>query len=266
MWSMLVLVLLIAAAASGGPNANAQRDNAVARTDTSGQAAATAGSQRPSAQVGSIGGLMKPASADGRGIKIVYVVKGGPADTVGLIPGDLITAANDTPVRTPNDLVKIIRSSIPGMTITISYLHEGAQKQTAITVLGRDKVDGSYRKAAEQGDANAQNNVGAMYANGKGVPQDYAQAMRWYRKATEQGDAAAEYGVGRMYANGNGVPQDYAQAIGWFRKAAEQGAQTRSMHWVSCTPTVTVFRRTTLKPWGGSARRPSRGTQPRRIS
>jgi len=44
-----------------------------------------------------------------------------------------------------------------------------------------------YRKAAEQGHANAQFNLGVGYANGQGVKQDHAEAVRWYRKATEQG-------------------------------------------------------------------------------
>ncbi len=44
------------------------------------------------------------------------------------------------------------------------------------------------RPLAEQGEAQAQNNLGAMYAKGQGVPQDYAAAIVWYRKAAEQGD------------------------------------------------------------------------------
>ena len=62
-----------------------------------------------------------------------------------------------------------------------------------------------------------------MYANGQGVPQDYAQAAVWYRKAAEQGDADAQTIVGVMYVNGHGVSQDYAQALIWYRKAADQG-------------------------------------------
>ena len=46
-------------------------------------------------------------------------------------------------------------------------------------------------KAAEQGDAEAQTSLGLMYDNGKGVPQDYAEAVKWYRKAAEQGHLAA---------------------------------------------------------------------------
>ena len=67
-----------------------------------------------------------------------------------------------------------------------------------------------YRKAADQGDAAAQSNLGVMYANGQGVPQDYAEAVQWYRKAADQGDADAQNNLGVMYDKGQGVPQDYA--------------------------------------------------------
>ena len=50
----------------------------------------------------------------------------------------------------------------------------------------------SDRLAAEQGNANAQFNLGLMYANGEGVPEDDAEAVRWYRLAAEQGNANAQ--------------------------------------------------------------------------
>lgn len=62
------------------------------------------------------------------------------------------------------------------------------------------------RHAAEQGDAAAQYNLGGMYANGWGVPQDYAEAVRWYRLAAEQGYAFAQYNLGHIYSTGEGVP------------------------------------------------------------
>ena len=80
-----------------------------------------------------------------------------------------------------------------------------------------------FRKAAEQGYARAQSNLGVMYGNGQGVTQDYAQAVAWFRKAAEQGYARAQSNLGYMYEQGNGVKQDYAQAVAWYRKAAEQG-------------------------------------------
>ena len=80
-----------------------------------------------------------------------------------------------------------------------------------------------YRLAAEQGHPDAQFNLGLMYVKGKGVPQDYAEAMKWYRRAAEQGHAVAQTNLGIMYEYGQGVPQDYAETMKWYRKAAEQG-------------------------------------------
>ena len=62
-----------------------------------------------------------------------------------------------------------------------------------------------WRPFAEQGDAEAQYNLGVMYANGEGVPKDDAEALKWYRKAAEQGFAKAQLNLGVMYTNGEGV-------------------------------------------------------------
>ncbi len=69
----------------------------------------------------------------------------------------------------------------------------------------------------------AQFNLFEMYRNGRGVPQDFAKAMRWYKKAAEQGDDQAQFNLGVMYKDGQGVPQDHTAAAKWYRKAAEQG-------------------------------------------
>ena len=62
-----------------------------------------------------------------------------------------------------------------------------------------------------------------LLSNGRGVPQDYVEAVKWYRKAAEQGDASAQYNLGVMYYNGQGVPQDYIQAHMWLNLSAAQG-------------------------------------------
>lgn len=79
------------------------------------------------------------------------------------------------------------------------------------------------RNLAEQGNAEAQYVVGGWYYQGRGLPQDYAEAALWFRKAAEQGYAEAQHALGRLYYKGHGVPQDYTQAAAWYRKAAEQG-------------------------------------------
>ena len=62
-----------------------------------------------------------------------------------------------------------------------------------------------------------------MYDNGRGVPRDYAAAMSWYRKAAEQGHASAQNNLGLMYGKGQGVTQDYVQAHMWWNLAAAKG-------------------------------------------
>ena len=52
---------------------------------------------------------------------------------------------------------------------------------------------------------------------------DYTKAVEYYQKAAEQGNAAAQYNLGVYYYNGEGVPQSYTEAVKWFKKAAEQG-------------------------------------------
>jgi len=85
-----------------------------------------------------------------------------------------------------------------------------------------------YQKAAEQGLAFAQYNLGVRYHQGQGgVPQDFTEAVKWYQKAAEQGLAFAQYSLGLMYANGQGVPRDYVDAHRWFNLSAS-GSQGRS--------------------------------------
>lgn len=92
-------------------------------------------------------------------------------------------------------------------------------------------------EVAEQGDVNAQFNLGVMYDQGLGVPQDYAEAIRWYRMAAEQGDDYAQLNLGLMYIAGQGVAQDYAEALRWFEKGAEGGSVegANSLAWVLAT-------------------------------
>lgn len=76
---------------------------------------------------------------------------------------------------------------------------------------------------AEQGNEDAQFNLGVMYDDGRGVKQDGFEAVKWYRKAAEQGYEKAQFNLGNMYHYGRGVKQDDVEAVKWYRKAAEQG-------------------------------------------
>ena len=79
-----------------------------------------------------------------------------------------------------------------------------------------------YRRAAEAGLAEAQNDLGMMYYIGQGVLQDYATAVTWYHRAAEAGVAEAQHNLAFMYANGHGVPQSAVVAHMWFNLAASK--------------------------------------------
>ncbi|MBS1993236.1 MAG: sel1 repeat family protein [Cyanobacteria bacterium SZAS LIN-3] len=80
-----------------------------------------------------------------------------------------------------------------------------------------------YRKAAEQGNAKAQNNLGMAYVKGEGVTQSETEAVTWLSKAAEQGHMKAQNNLSVMYSAGRGVKKDDAESAKWCRKAAEQG-------------------------------------------
>ena len=62
-----------------------------------------------------------------------------------------------------------------------------------------------------------------MYENGEGVPESYAEAVKWYRKAADQGHAKAQSNLGVMYAKGEGVPENNIRAYVWWSMAKTQG-------------------------------------------
>ena len=80
-----------------------------------------------------------------------------------------------------------------------------------------------WRPLAQAGDREAQYRLGVMYAEGKGVAQNDAEAALWFERAAEQGEAMAQYNLGASYAEGAGVRQDMTAAAKWFRRAADQG-------------------------------------------
>ena len=82
-----------------------------------------------------------------------------------------------------------------------------------------------FQKAAEQGHAPAQNNLGYCYQYGEGVTQNKEEAVKWYRLAAEQGNAPAQYNLGWCYQYGKGVRKNKTEARKWYQKAADQGYQ-----------------------------------------
>jgi len=122
-------------------------------------------------------------------------------------------------------MLKIITLAI-ALLVLPSVSASGQDSQKGLTAAQSGDFATALREwtpLAEQGDDHAQNNLGIMYANGQGVPQDYKAAVRWYTLAAEQGHAAAQFNLGVMYNNGQGVLQDYIRSHMWLNIAASVG-------------------------------------------
>lgn len=78
-------------------------------------------------------------------------------------------------------------------------------------------------RKAIAGDANAEYEIGTVFAQGVGVPQSYEHAAYWYRRAADQGKADAAYAFGFLWEQGLGVPRDAREAMTWFRRASVTG-------------------------------------------
>lgn len=80
-----------------------------------------------------------------------------------------------------------------------------------------------YHRAAEQGCVWAFHNLGYCYEAGLGVTQDYVEALKWYNMAAEKGYTSSICNIGNFYRHGRSVDQDHAEALKWYRRAAIQG-------------------------------------------
>lgn len=87
-----------------------------------------------------------------------------------------------------------------------------------------------YRKAAEQGVSEAQNNLGVMYKDGQGVDQDYNEAARWFLLAAQQDNTLAQLNLGWLYHAGKGLCQDTDSARYWYSRAARKGHATAQLN------------------------------------
>ena len=119
-------------------------------------------------------------------------------------------------------LLRLLARS-PGRHTPVAQFNLGVMYQDG-TGIPQDFTEAAqcYRLAADQGLAVGQCNLGLMYEQGTGVPQDHAEAALWYGLAADQGSAGGQFNLGVMYQDGTGVPQDYAEAAQLFRLAADQ--------------------------------------------
>jgi TPR repeat protein len=95
---------------------------------------------------------------------------------------------------------------------------------------GRSYEQGDYAHAlaawqplAATGNAEAQNNLALLYLDGKGVPRNLPEAVRYFQLSAAAGSALGQNNLGGLYRDGNGLTRDYGKAARWFAAAASQG-------------------------------------------
>jgi TPR repeat protein len=101
-----------------------------------------------------------------------------------------------------------------------------------------------WARLADQGHVKSMNNIGTMYAQGKGVSQNYSLAVLYYRRGAAQNNARSEYNLAIAYERGRGVKQSDAEAVVWYSKAAERGLVEAidALSWVLATSSDLTVR------------------------
>ena len=127
---------------------------------------------------------------------------------------------------------------------------------TAVVGTAQQESIEELRARAEQGEASAQYNIGVRYDNGRGVPENDPEAVRWWRLAADQGDAGAQSNLGFMYANGRGVQRDIVQALMWTNLAALRGSSravtNREIYESSMTPAQVAEAQRLAREWNAA--------------
>lgn len=138
-----------------------------------------------------------------------------PVDIVPMPPA-LMAKSEDgdiTPVDAPALVAPAMTGSIPDVAATPQTFELPPEAVGPLQL----------RQAAADGDAKAQFEIGAIYTEGRAVPQDYKAAATWYERSAAQGFVPAEYRLGSLYEAGNGVEKDLEIARLWYQRGAEAG-------------------------------------------
>ena len=114
--------------------------------------------------------------------------------------------------------------ALPLAILLLALWHPSVSAEPAQPAQANGEAVGLNVLRAEQGDADAQYNLGHAYATGKDIERDRSKAIKWYAAAAKAGHLEAQYALGSLFQHGwKGIPPNHREAANWFRKAAERG-------------------------------------------
>jgi uncharacterized protein len=105
---------------------------------------------------------------------------------------------------------------------SITFAEPGPEHASGKSPFTREKLE-KLMSQADDGDVDAQYDLGIRYYSGDGVEKDFGQAIKWFLMAAEQDDAQAQFNLGIMHGRGEGTDKDVSKSMQWLKKAAEQG-------------------------------------------
>jgi len=129
--------------------------------------------------------------------------------------------------------IAIVRTSAGAQPFEIAAAKGDAESENTLGLMYRDGTNGLrrdyaravhyFRLAADQGNTNAEANLGVAFLFGHGVPKDAAQALHYFQLSAASGNSSAEAGLGFIYEFGDGVTADSAQALQHYLRSANSG-------------------------------------------
>lgn len=121
-----------------------------------------------------------------------------------------------------------MRAALFGLTLLVAFQVAGLSQDFEAGLHAYENKDydnalKQWRPLAEAGFAPTQFNLGLMYLDGTGVPQNFSEAAEWFRRSADQGYPKAQYNLGALYAVGKGVRKDLVSAYMWMDLCAAKG-------------------------------------------
>ena len=125
---------------------------------------------------------------------------------------------------------RILCGLILSLGCSVHAMDGGAAGKRALRDRNLAEALEQFRGAAEQGNPEAQYELGRLYASGRGVPASLSVAATWYERSAKQGHLAAQNTLASMLEEGRAVEQDLTRALHWREAAAETGNAEAAVH------------------------------------